>query len=70
MRVDGQKSGYIPIMKQGGDTNTIEVVNGVRKLIKHLYDIPKQMKASVVFRSVGVRERSNQHRTARRLARA
>ncbi len=29
VRVDGQKSVYIPIMKQGGDTNTIEVVNGL-----------------------------------------
>ncbi|MGA1997060.1 MAG: efflux RND transporter permease subunit, partial [Bryobacteraceae bacterium] len=26
VRVDGQKSSYIPIMKQGGDTNTIAVV--------------------------------------------
>ena len=33
VRVDGQKSSYIPIMKQGGDTNTIEVVNGVRNQI-------------------------------------
>ena len=30
VRVDGQRSSYIPIMKQGGDTNTIDVVNGVR----------------------------------------
>jgi HAE1 family hydrophobic/amphiphilic exporter-1 len=57
VRVDGQKSSYIPIMKQGGDTNTIEVVEGVRSLIKHLYDIPKQMVTSVVFdQSVFVRE--------------
>ncbi len=49
VRVDGQKSSYIPIMKQGGDTNTIEVVEGVRKLISHLYDVPKQVVASVVF---------------------
>ena len=49
VRVDGQKSCYIPIMKQGGDTNTIEVVNGVRDLIGHLFDIPKQMTATLVF---------------------
>ena len=49
VRVDGQKSCYIPIMKQGGDTNTIEVVNGVKELIGHLFDIPKQMIPSVVF---------------------
>jgi multidrug efflux pump subunit AcrB len=49
VRIDGQKSAYIPVMKQGGDTNTIAVVDGVRKLIKHLYDIPEQMKTSIVF---------------------
>jgi multidrug efflux pump subunit AcrB len=44
-------------MKQGGDTNTIEVVNGVRKLIAHLFDIPKQMETSLVFdQSVFVKE--------------
>ncbi|MGD0325225.1 MAG: efflux RND transporter permease subunit [Terriglobia bacterium] len=57
VRVDGQRSCYIPIMKQGGDTNTIEVVNGVRNLIGHLFDIPKQMTASLVFdQSVFVKE--------------
>jgi multidrug efflux pump subunit AcrB len=57
VRIDGQKSAYIPIMKQGGDTNTIAVVDGVRKLIKHLYDIPQQMKTSIVFdQSVFVKE--------------
>jgi HAE1 family hydrophobic/amphiphilic exporter-1 len=49
VRIAGQKSVYIPILKQGGDTNTIEVVNGVRKLIGHLYDIPKQMSAELLF---------------------
>jgi len=57
VRVDGQRSCYIPIMKQGGDTNTIEVVNGVRSLIGHLFDIPKQMTAALVFdQSVYVKE--------------
>src|SRR5262245_3707416 len=41
VRVDGQKSCYIPIMKQGGDINTIDVVNGVRDLIGRLFDIPR-----------------------------
>ena len=49
VRVDGQRSVYLPIMKQGGDTNTIEVVNGIRDMIGHLFDIPKQLVASVVF---------------------
>jgi len=57
VRVDGQRSCYIPIMKQGGDTNTIDVVEGVRGLIGRLFDIPRQLKASVVFdQSVFVRE--------------
>jgi len=57
VRVDGQKSCYVPIMKQGGDTNTLEVVDSVKRLTQHLFDIPKQMTASVVFdQSVYVRE--------------
>ena len=39
VRVDGQRSAYIPIMKQGGDTNTIEVVNGVRRPDRHTCSI-------------------------------
>ena len=49
MRVDGQRSVYLPIMKQGGDTNTIQVVNGIRDMIGRLFDIPKQLEATVVF---------------------
>ncbi len=57
VRVDGQKSASIPIMKQGGDSNTIEVVDGVRSLIGHLFDIPRQLVANVVFdQSVFVKE--------------
>ncbi|HWW13723.1 MAG TPA: efflux RND transporter permease subunit [Candidatus Dormibacteraeota bacterium] len=60
VRIDGQRSVYIPIMKQGGDTNTIAVVDGVRQLIKRLYDIPQQMKTSIVFdQSVYVKEAIN-----------
>ena len=49
VRVDGQRSVYLPIMKQGGDTNTIQVVQGIRDAIGKLYDIPKQLVANVVF---------------------
>jgi multidrug efflux pump subunit AcrB len=49
VRVDGQHSVYIPIFKQGGGSNTITIVNGVRKAIKHLLDIPDQLKTAVVF---------------------
>jgi hydrophobic/amphiphilic exporter-1 (mainly G- bacteria), HAE1 family len=49
VRVNGQKSVYVPILKQGGDTNTIAVVDGIRKAIKSLRDIPAQLKTHVVF---------------------
>jgi len=49
VRVDGQKSVYLPVMKQGGDTNTISVVDGVKEAISRLTDVPKQLSAKVVF---------------------
>ena len=39
VRVDGQRSVYLPIMKQGGDTNTIQVVDGIRDMIGQLFEI-------------------------------
>src|SRR5579864_2729472 len=48
-RIDGQKSAYIPIMKSGGDSNTIAVVNDVRKLTAHLFGLPKQLVTDIVF---------------------
>jgi multidrug efflux pump subunit AcrB len=49
VRVDGQRSVYVPVLKQGGDTNTIAVVNGVKDTIGRLFDVPKQLVTSVVF---------------------
>ena len=49
VRVDGQRSVYLPILKQGGDTNTIAVVDGVREGLKHLFDVPSQLVTRVVF---------------------
>jgi HAE1 family hydrophobic/amphiphilic exporter-1 len=49
VRVDGQPSVYIPILKQGGDTNTIAVVDGVKAAITHLTDIPPNLVPKVVF---------------------
>ncbi len=49
VRVDGQKSVYLPILKQGGNSNTIQIVNGVRARIKSLLDVPKSLVATVVF---------------------
>jgi len=49
VRVDGQASAYLPVMKQGGDTNTIAVVDGVKDVVTRLLDVPAQLKAEVVF---------------------
>jgi multidrug efflux pump subunit AcrB len=49
VRVNGQRSVYDPILKQGGDTNTIAVVDGIESAIKTLRDIPSQLKTHVVF---------------------
>jgi multidrug efflux pump subunit AcrB len=49
VHVNGQRSVYLAVMKQGGDSNTISVVDGVRKTVAHLVDVPAQMKPGVVF---------------------
>ena len=60
VRINGQKSAYIPIMKSGGDSNTIQVVDDVRKLVANLFDMPKQLVTNIVFdQSVFVRQALN-----------
>ena len=49
VRVDGQRSVYIPILKQGGNSNTITIVNGVKKAVANLLDIPSVLRTNVVF---------------------
>jgi multidrug efflux pump subunit AcrB len=49
VRIDGQRSVYVPVLKQGGDSNTITIVNGIKAAIKHLVDIPDTLKTAVVF---------------------
>ena len=49
VRVNSQGSVYLPVLKQGGNSNTIAVVNGVQKIISHLLDVPKQLVTQVVF---------------------
>ncbi len=49
VRVDGQPSVYLPVLKQGGDANTIAVVDGIRRGVASLLDVPKNLVASVVF---------------------
>ena len=49
VRIDGQRSVYIPVFKQGGNSNTITIVDGMKAAIKHLVDIPASLKTAVVF---------------------
>src|SRR6202007_247312 len=49
VRVDGQRSVYLPVLKQGGDSNTISIVNGIKAAIAGLVDVPKSLVAKVVF---------------------
>ena len=49
VRVDGQRAVYVPVLKQGGDTNTIAVVDGIKDALLHLFDVPKELKTEVVF---------------------
>jgi multidrug efflux pump subunit AcrB len=49
VRIDGQHSVYIPILKQGGNSNTIAIVNGIKAATQHLVDIPSVLKTAVVF---------------------
>ena len=49
VRVNSQGSVYLPVLKQGGGANTISVVNGVKKIVANLLDVPKQLVTQVVF---------------------
>ncbi len=49
VRINSQPSVYLPVLKQGGEANTIEVVNGVKKVVSNLTDVPKQLRPEVVF---------------------
>ncbi|HXR03641.1 MAG TPA: efflux RND transporter permease subunit, partial [Verrucomicrobiae bacterium] len=47
---------YLPVLKQGGNANTISVVDGIKEAVAHLLDVPKQLVTKVVFdQSVFVR---------------
>jgi multidrug efflux pump subunit AcrB len=49
VRVDGQRSVYLPILKQGGNSNTIAIVDGIKKAVSDLLDVPKALTTKVVF---------------------
>ncbi len=49
VRVDGQRSVYLPVLTQGGGANTIQVVDGVRDKLSKLFDVPSSLVSRVVF---------------------
>ncbi|HEY7391384.1 MAG TPA: efflux RND transporter permease subunit, partial [Bryobacteraceae bacterium] len=49
VHVNGTRSVYLPVMKQGGDSNTISIVDGVKQIVTHLVDVPPALKTGVVF---------------------
>jgi multidrug efflux pump subunit AcrB len=49
VRVDGQRAVYLPIFKQGGDSNTIAIVDGVKEKLQKLFDVPSSLRSRVVF---------------------
>jgi multidrug efflux pump subunit AcrB len=49
VRVDGQRSVYLPVLTQGGGSNTIQVVDGVREKLTKLFDVPRSLVSRVVF---------------------
>ena len=65
VRVDGQKSVYLPILKQGGNSNTIEIVDGVRDRVENLRDTPEKPDRQRGLRSVAIREDGDRQRVAR-----
>ena len=66
VRVNGQSPSMSPILKQGGDTNTIAVVNGIKDAIKNLRDIPSAAEDPRGVRSIPVRQTGDLHCAARR----
>src|SRR5262249_46498681 len=49
LRVDGQGSVYVPVLKQGDDTNTIGVVDGIKEAVPPLLDVRRELVTRVVF---------------------
>ena len=52
VRIDGQRSVYIPVLKQG-NANTIAVVDGVRALLPSLVGMPSGMNTNAIFDQSG-----------------
>ena len=48
VRINGQRSVYVPVLKQSG-ANTIAIVDGVEGLLPHISGIPKALKLNAIF---------------------
>src|SRR5579871_2709267 len=48
VRIDGQRSVYIPVLKQSG-SNTIAIVNGIEQVLPKVTGMPKGMKLHAIF---------------------
>ncbi len=48
VRINGQRSVYIPVLKQGG-ANTIAIVDGVEAVLKKIPDLPRGMALKAIF---------------------
>ena len=48
VRINGQRSVYIPVLKQSG-ANTIAIVEGIEKLLPNVTGIPKGIKLKAIF---------------------
>jgi HAE1 family hydrophobic/amphiphilic exporter-1 len=49
VRVNSERSVYVPVLKSGADANTIAVVNGIKNAVSNLRDIPSNLQTNVVF---------------------
>jgi multidrug efflux pump subunit AcrB len=66
VRVNGQKAVYLSIQKQGGDSNTIQVVDGVKTAVAGLTDVPEGTDRAGGVRSGGIRQAGDRNAAARR----
>ena len=70
VRIDGQRSVYVPILKQGGDSNTITIVNGMRRRDQAPGRHSRAAENQGGLRSVRVCEDGDQEPAARKAASA
>ena len=66
VRVDGQTSVYLPVLKQGGDANTIAVVDGIKDAVAEPGGCPEGADRQGGVRPVGLRQDRHREPAARR----